>query len=88
MDFLKPVPIETPLSVEVLIEGQEGRKVKVTAMLRLAQDDTILAKASGTWVERRQDHFERHEGSMDSYRRRLGEADVERGDLPSGRLAD
>ena len=89
VDFLKPVPVETPLTVEVVIEGREGRKVAVTAVLRLTRDDMMLAKARGTWVERRQDHFERHEASMEAYRRRVGgEAQSESGEIGPGRSAD
>lgn len=68
VDFLKPVPIEEPLVIAVQVDGHEGRRWMLSAVLRLARDEAPLARAHGIWVERRQGHFERHEAAMDSYR--------------------
>ena len=68
VDFLKPVPIEEALVIEVLVDGREGRRWTLSATLRLAREEAPLARARGTWVERREGHFERHEAAMDAYR--------------------
>lgn len=67
VDYLKPVPVESPLVVEVVKEGHEGRRLTMTATLRLEHSD-LLARAQGVWVERRADHFVRHEAAMRAYR--------------------
>lgn len=72
VDFLKPVPVEEALVVEVLVEGNEGRRWMLSATLRLARGDVPLARAHGVWIERREDHFERHEAAMDAYRNSEG----------------
>lgn len=71
IDFLKPVPVEEALVVEVSVGAQEGRRWTLSASLRLARDEVSLASAKGVWVERRKDHFERHEAAMEMYRRAL-----------------
>ena len=76
VDFLRPVPIEEPLIVEILIDGREGRRWSVAATLRLLNDDAQLARASGIWVERRDDHFDRHELQMEAYRAMNGDTDA------------
>ena len=68
-EFLKPVPVEEPLAIEVTIEAQEGRRWTMAAVLRLAAGDAPLARAHGVWVERRPDHFERHDAAMRTFRR-------------------
>jgi len=68
VDFLKPVPVEEPLVAEVRVDGHEGRRWTLSAILRLARDEAPLARAHGIWVERRQGHFERHEAKMEAYR--------------------
>lgn len=72
VDFLKPVPVEEALVVEVRVEGNEGRRWMLSASLRLARDEAPLARARGVWVERRKGHFERHEAAMDAYRAEEG----------------
>ena len=67
-EFLKPVPVEEPLMIEVTIEAHEDRRWNMAAVLRLAGSDAPLARAHGVWVERRAGHFERHEAAMQSYR--------------------
>ncbi|MCU6453146.1 PaaI family thioesterase [Sphingomonas sp. A2-49] len=67
-DFLKPVPVEEPLAIAVSIDAQEGRRWMLSATLTLAGDATPLARAHGVWVERRSDHFERHEAGLKAHR--------------------
>jgi uncharacterized protein (TIGR00369 family) len=69
VDFLKPVPVEEPLVIEVRVVSHVGRRWEVTSMLSLAAGDAPLARAKGLWLERRHGHFERHEEAMDAYRR-------------------
>jgi acyl-coenzyme A thioesterase PaaI-like protein len=68
VDFLKPVPIDEPLVVEVRVESHSGRRWEVTSLLRLAAAEVPLARARGLWLERREGHFERHEAAMSEYR--------------------
>jgi hypothetical protein len=68
VDFLKPVPVDEPLIVEVRIESHVGRRWEMSALLRLAAGEAPLARAHGLWLERREDHFERHEAEMTAYR--------------------
>lgn len=72
VDFLKPVPVNEPLAMAVSIDRQEGRRWMVSATLSLARGDAPLARANGVWVERRPDHFERHEAKMEAYRDATG----------------
>lgn len=68
VDFLKPVPVDEPLTIDVMIDGHEGRRWTLSAVLKLARADMPLARAHGVWVERRPDHFDRHEAQMLAYR--------------------
>lgn len=72
-DFLKPVPVEEPLEITVSIDGHEGRRWMLSSALRLAGGDVPLARARGVWVERRDDHFERHEAALRAHRETRGE---------------
>ncbi len=68
VDFLRPVPIEEDLVASVRIASHEGRRWNVEGSLRLAGAEGVLARATGIWIERRADHFERHENAMRGYR--------------------
>ena len=68
VDFLKPVPVDEPLIVEVSVVSHEGRRWQMTSLLRLVADEAPLARANGLWLERREGHFERHEAAMTVYR--------------------
>jgi acyl-coenzyme A thioesterase PaaI-like protein len=68
VDFLRPVPIEEDLVATVRIVSHDGRRWRVEGGLRLAGADEVLARATGIWIERRTDHFERHEKAMRDYR--------------------
>lgn len=68
VDFLKPVPIDEPMTVEVTVEGRDGRRIALVATLCLKGAATPLARARGTWVERRRNHFERHESALAEHR--------------------
>lgn len=59
--FHKPVPVEVPLIAETHVLRREGRRVFVSAELRLAETRTILASAEATMVKRPEDHFDRHD---------------------------
>ncbi|MEA3001804.1 MAG: hypothetical protein QOH81_592 [Sphingomonadales bacterium] len=68
VDFLKPVPVDEPLVVEVRVESRVGRRWQMSSLLRLAGAEAPLARADGLWLERRKGHFERHEAAMAAYR--------------------
>jgi acyl-coenzyme A thioesterase PaaI-like protein len=68
VDYLKPVPVDEPLVIEVRVEAQAGRRWELTALIRLSGDEVPLARAEGLWLERRSGHFERHEEAMSVYR--------------------
>lgn len=68
VDFLKPVPVDEPLVVEVTVESHVGRRWEMTSLLRLAAGEAPLARAKGLWLERREGHFERHKAAMTEYR--------------------
>ena len=67
VDFLMPVPVEQPLEVTVRIEAQEGRRRTMSAVMRLKGDRRDRATARGVWVERRADHFDRHQAEISAY---------------------
>jgi acyl-coenzyme A thioesterase PaaI-like protein len=75
VDFLMPVPVEQPLTVTVLIEAREGRRLTMSGVLTLAGDPRPRAKAHGVWVERRPDHFERHQAQIADYLAAPSDAD-------------
>ncbi|CAN5186940.1 PaaI family thioesterase [soil metagenome] len=64
VDFLMPVPVEQPLTVTVRIEAREGRRLTMFGVLRLKGDPHDRATARGVWVERRPDHFDRHQAQV------------------------
>ena len=68
VNFLKPVPIDEPMIVSVSIGAHEGRRWQVSARLRLSGSDVDLATAEGVWVERRPDHFQKHEAALQAHR--------------------
>jgi len=67
VDFLMPVPVEQPLTVAVRIVAREGRRLTMSGALRLDGDPRDRATAKGVWVERRPDHFERHQAQIAEY---------------------
>lgn len=67
VDFLMPVPVEQPLTVTVRIEARDGRRLTMSGVLRLEGDPRDRATAKGVWVERRPDHFERHQAQIADY---------------------
>jgi acyl-coenzyme A thioesterase PaaI-like protein len=66
VDFLMPVPVERPLTVDLRIDKREGRRISMTGTLKMDGDPRPRATARGTWVERRPDHFERHQAQLSS----------------------
>lgn len=59
--YVKPVPIERELVCTARVEGQEGRRRRVTGEIRLAGSGALLASAEGIFVEARPDHYSRHQ---------------------------
>jgi acyl-coenzyme A thioesterase PaaI-like protein len=59
--FHKPVPVEMPLVAESHVLRREGRRVFVSAEIKLAETGTLLASAEATMVKRPEDHFDRHD---------------------------
>jgi acyl-coenzyme A thioesterase PaaI-like protein len=62
--FVKPVPIERPLSATARVTGRAGSRWFVEAELRLASSDALLAVGRGVLVERDPAHFARHQEWM------------------------
>lgn len=60
VEFLKPVPIERPLTALVWCEGRDGGRRRHVGELRLGSDGAILATARGVFVERDEEHYRRH----------------------------
>lgn len=67
VDFLMPVPVERPLILAVRIANEDGRRRIMSGSLRLEGDDRDRATAHGVWVERRPDHFDRHQAQMSGF---------------------
>lgn len=61
ISYLKPVPIEHELILTARVVRRDGRRWYVEGILCLATTGAELAKAAGIWVERREDHFVRHQ---------------------------
>lgn len=61
VDYLRPVPIETALILEAFPSAHDGRHWTMEGRILMAASGAELARARGIWVERRSDHFERHE---------------------------
>ena len=59
IDYLKPVPLATPLLLEGWSKGESGRKHRCSAELR-RPDGTVLASATGIFIEVSADLLRRH----------------------------
>jgi acyl-coenzyme A thioesterase PaaI-like protein len=59
--FLKPVPVEQPLTAWAWLESKQGSRWYVRAVLCLEAGGAELACAEGVLVERDRGHFARHE---------------------------
>ncbi len=59
--FVKPVPVERPLTGRAREVGREGRRVFVHADIVLSGTDVVVAAAEAIMVRRPADHFQRHE---------------------------
>lgn len=57
VDYRRPVVLGTEYVVRARCEGIEGRKVSLRAELRDADDDSIVAEASGLFVTVDVEHF-------------------------------
>jgi len=64
VDFLMPVPVDKPLVVTVRLEERQGRRNMMSGILTLQGDPRPRATAHGIWVERRPDHFDRHQAKI------------------------
>ncbi|KQY07617.1 hypothetical protein ASD37_12395 [Mycobacterium sp. Root135] len=66
--FVKPVPIERPLTGLAHISDRQGRKVFVECELRLADADVVVATSRAVMIRRPADHFDRHQRWLASLR--------------------
>jgi acyl-coenzyme A thioesterase PaaI-like protein len=73
IEFVKPVPVEEDLDLKVAVESHEGRLWRASATLRLKGSNADLARGKGLWIERRPDHFERHEEALRAHRQQKRE---------------
>ena len=60
VSYLKPVPIERPLTARAWADRKEERRWFVIGELRLASTGALLGRAEATMVLRDPGHFERH----------------------------
>jgi acyl-coenzyme A thioesterase PaaI-like protein len=60
VSYLKPVPIERPLTARAWPERKEERRWFVIGELRLASTGALLGRAEAIMVMRDRNHFERH----------------------------
>lgn len=62
-DFRRPVPVETPLHVRARLDGQDGRKLRTSAVLRLGgPDGRVAATCSALFVTVPDEHFAPYAG--------------------------
>lgn len=54
VEYFRPVPLNTPLHGAARLQGRVGRRWSIEAELHSADRSTVLASASGVWVEPRQ----------------------------------
>ncbi len=59
VNYLRPVPIERDLVVEVTIAIRQDGRWELSGRLTLESTAVDLATASGTWIERDPSHFDR-----------------------------
>jgi acyl-CoA thioesterase FadM len=59
IDYLKPVPLESPLVLEGWSKTDSGRKHRCSAELRNAEG-TVLASATGIFIEVTAEALRRH----------------------------
>jgi uncharacterized protein (TIGR00369 family) len=59
IDYLRPVPLESPLLLEGWSKSESGRKHRCSAELR-SPDGTVLAAATGIFIEVTPDLLRRH----------------------------
>ena len=59
--FVKPIPIERPLIGTTRITGRDGRRVYVSAELRLKDVNELIATSEAVMIKRPSDHFKRHQ---------------------------
>lgn len=60
VSYLKPVPIDRPLTARAWADRKEERRWQVIGELRLASTGALLGRAEATMVLRDPGHFERH----------------------------
>jgi acyl-coenzyme A thioesterase PaaI-like protein len=60
VSYLKPVPIDRPLTARAWVDRKEERRWFVIGELRLASTGALLGRAEATMVLRDPGHFERH----------------------------
>ena len=64
VDFRKPVPVGATVTIRASIDGVDGRKVHTTGDGRF-DDGTLVAEATGLFVQVPLEHFARHGGRRD-----------------------
>lgn len=58
VDYKKPVPLETDLTVEARVDAVNGRRWELSGEMTLPGHG-IVAHAHGIWIQRRDDHYAR-----------------------------
>lgn len=79
--FLKPVPVGRALEGVGHLERRDGRRCRASGFIRLASTGTVLARASGVWSIRGDEHWDRHQ-------RWLAAQDADVRTTPAQSLAD
>jgi acyl-coenzyme A thioesterase PaaI-like protein len=64
IEFIKPTPLGTPLTLSSRIDAVDGRKSTITGTISLPSSGTVLARGTGVWIVVPDTHFERHRSSM------------------------
>jgi acyl-coenzyme A thioesterase PaaI-like protein len=70
--FVRPVPVEQPLTARAWRDAKRGSRWFVTAVLCLEAGGAELARAEGILVERDPGHFARHQEWLDRQLRESG----------------
>jgi acyl-coenzyme A thioesterase PaaI-like protein len=64
IDYLKPTPLATPLTLASRVDLVDGRKWTITGTISLPGSGTVVARGTGVWIVVPDSHFERHRNSM------------------------
>ena len=61
INYHKPVPVERDLVGYAWIDHRDGERWHLIGEIRLAEPDTLLARATGLFIERDFAHYKRHQ---------------------------